>query len=533
MARRKTIETAAAAPAAPAQPSRYGGRLPLMAEARTLTAAQLFASPLNPRKIAPEPEALAALCASIVAEGVLEPLLARPGAEPDRFEIICGERRWRAVGLAIAEERLPELYPIPVRVRGATDAELVEIAAVENIGRVDMHPLDEAEAIGAMRRYHKDDAEIARRLGIPERTFYRRAALLRCAPGVKDALREGKLSLQQAAAYALGDAAAQEKHLRARGKWQQEPHNIRRLLTEKRLHVDRALFPLEQYQGEIVEDAASADRYLVDVEQAQRLNDAVIEAKLQELKAKWPWAKRLAPNEGAWNFPEASKKDKEAGAILWVDHTGLQIKAPVLTPGILRSREAKKAAKQGRESAADRAKEKARQKAAEAREETRQAKEAAARRAFHTSLLARPDALLAMAVFDRLSDARNEAEEFDWPAVEALIAPALPAFRKALRLKPDASILDAPGYWAADPPVLDALAKLGEAPLYKALLILITAAAPWSAKHGPVGKWFARLVAEAGAAPAAADPEPEPEEPVPQEQLDLEDAIDEAEEAAQ
>lgn len=165
----KKKPAAAAAIETPSPP-----RPPQPSEPRSVPFGTIYPSPLNPRKGAPDEAALEALAASIVAEGLLQPLLVRPrgivtGDYSEGFEIIAGERRFNAIRRAIAGGTLPPDYPIAVRVRDATDAELVELAATENMARADMSPLDEAEAIAAMRRYHSDDEEIARRLGLPLR----------------------------------------------------------------------------------------------------------------------------------------------------------------------------------------------------------------------------------------------------------------------------------------------------------------------------------------------------------------------------
>jgi ParB family chromosome partitioning protein len=95
-------------------------------------------SPLQPRRAFGEGE-LAALADSIRAKGVMQPLLVRP--VPDggaRYEIVAGERRWRAAQLA-------GLHELPVLVRPLSDAETLEVALIENIQRQDLSPLEEAE----------------------------------------------------------------------------------------------------------------------------------------------------------------------------------------------------------------------------------------------------------------------------------------------------------------------------------------------------------------------------------------------------
>ena len=95
-------------------------------------------SPFQPR-VAVDPEALSELAASIRARGILQPLLVRPHpTDPPRFQIIAGERRWRAAALA-------GLHEVPALVRPLSDADAMAAALVENLQRQDLNPLEEAE----------------------------------------------------------------------------------------------------------------------------------------------------------------------------------------------------------------------------------------------------------------------------------------------------------------------------------------------------------------------------------------------------
>jgi ParB family chromosome partitioning protein len=109
-----------------------GPRLP-----RRLPLAFLTPNPNNPRKTFDD-EALADLTASIKERGVVQPLIVRPVAgSADRYEIIAGERRWRASQRA-------GLHDVPVIVREANDKESLEIAIIENVQRADLNAMEEA-----------------------------------------------------------------------------------------------------------------------------------------------------------------------------------------------------------------------------------------------------------------------------------------------------------------------------------------------------------------------------------------------------
>ena len=107
---------------------------------RTVPIEFLRPSPLQPRRRFDEAE-LAALTESVRDKGVLQPLLVRPAAGgPAGYEIVAGERRWRAAQRA-------GLHEVPVVVRALADRETLELALVENVQRADLDPIEEAEAL--------------------------------------------------------------------------------------------------------------------------------------------------------------------------------------------------------------------------------------------------------------------------------------------------------------------------------------------------------------------------------------------------
>jgi len=110
-------------------------------EFRQVAVELIFPNPRQPRRNFDD-AALAALASSLETRGVLQPVLVRP--RPDgRFELIAGERRWRAAQLA-------GLEMIPAIVRARDDAESLELALVENMAREDLNPVEEARACAAL-----------------------------------------------------------------------------------------------------------------------------------------------------------------------------------------------------------------------------------------------------------------------------------------------------------------------------------------------------------------------------------------------
>lgn len=111
-------------------------RLPAHGEQRLLPIAELHPSGLNPRRDFREDE-LAELANSIRSKGLVQPIVARPDRQRGGYEIVAGERRWRAAQRA-------RLHDVPVIVRDLSDLEVAELAIIENVQRADLNPIEEA-----------------------------------------------------------------------------------------------------------------------------------------------------------------------------------------------------------------------------------------------------------------------------------------------------------------------------------------------------------------------------------------------------
>lgn len=110
-------------------------------ELRLIPLELISANPRQPRRSFDE-EALLALAESIRSQGVIQPVLVRPLAG-GRYELVAGERRWRAAQMA-------ELETIPAVVRNHDDAQSLELAVIENMAREDLNPVDEARACAGL-----------------------------------------------------------------------------------------------------------------------------------------------------------------------------------------------------------------------------------------------------------------------------------------------------------------------------------------------------------------------------------------------
>ena len=153
-------------------------------------------------------EALASLTASIAELGVLQPVLVRPAASPDadgQFELIAGERRWRAAKRA-------GLQTVPALVREVTDTTSLEQALVENLHREDLNPLEEAAAYQQLiEDFGLTHDELATRVGKSRAAVSNTLRLFQLPPSIQRLVAENRLSAGHARAL-LGtpDRAFQE-----------------------------------------------------------------------------------------------------------------------------------------------------------------------------------------------------------------------------------------------------------------------------------------------------------------------------------
>ena len=163
-------------------------------QTRTVPIESIRSSPLQPRRHFAEAE-LDALAQSIREKGIVQPLLVRPIAEAvANFELIAGERRWRAA------QRVG-LHEVPVVVRPVGDAEALEIALIENLQREDLSALEEAAAYSRlMHEFGHGQAAVAEALGKSRSHVANTLRLLSLPAPVRRYLEDGRLSAGHARA---------------------------------------------------------------------------------------------------------------------------------------------------------------------------------------------------------------------------------------------------------------------------------------------------------------------------------------------
>ena len=159
----------------------------------TVAVELLFPNPNQPRRDFSE-ESLVDLAASIRQKGIIQPLIVRPRDGADGYEIVAGERRWRAAQIA-------QLHDLPVLIRELTDAEVLEVAIIENIQRADLNPIEEALAFRQlMDRFGHTQEKLAEALSKSRSHIANLLRLLQLPPEVQAHLRSGALSAGHARA---------------------------------------------------------------------------------------------------------------------------------------------------------------------------------------------------------------------------------------------------------------------------------------------------------------------------------------------
>lgn len=155
---------------------------------------KLKANPDQPRRDFAEAE-IESLSSSILQSGIIQPLIVRPDpTEADRYQIVAGERRWRAAQRA-------QLHDVPVVIREFSDEEMLEVAIIENIQRVDLNPVEEALGYRQlMERFGHTQEAVAAALGKSRSHIANLLRLLTLPEAVIDLIKKGKISAGHARA---------------------------------------------------------------------------------------------------------------------------------------------------------------------------------------------------------------------------------------------------------------------------------------------------------------------------------------------
>jgi ParB family chromosome partitioning protein len=175
-------------------------RLPTHGEQRLVSIDQLHPNGRNPRKSFADAE-LNELADSIRSRGLLQPIIARLDRERGGYEIVAGERRWRAA------QRIG-LHDVPVIVRELSDQQVAEFALIENVQRTDLNPIEEASGYSELiEKFGYTQEELAEVIGKSRSHLANTLRLLRLPASVRALVQDGKLTAGHARALIGRDDA--------------------------------------------------------------------------------------------------------------------------------------------------------------------------------------------------------------------------------------------------------------------------------------------------------------------------------------
>ncbi|MBC6443622.1 MAG: ParB/RepB/Spo0J family partition protein [Rhodobacteraceae bacterium] len=176
----------------------HGMKDPEIIGVQTVEITKIFTNPEQPRRTFDE-EDLADLARSVAEKGIIQPLIVREHPNGGGYEIVAGERRWRAAQRA-------KIDRIPVIVRNFSDLEMLEIAIIENIQRADLNPVDEARGYRMlMQKFGHTQDKLSDALGKSRSYLANTMRLLNLPEPVLQMLSDGQLSVGHARAMITAD----------------------------------------------------------------------------------------------------------------------------------------------------------------------------------------------------------------------------------------------------------------------------------------------------------------------------------------
>jgi len=246
----KITSSAPAPPAPPASPASIEGL-------SNIAIASITANPSQPRQRFDE-ASLKGLAQSIRNDGVMQPVIVRlaAGSIPaaPRYELVAGERRWRAA-------QLVGLTEIPAIIRSLDDQQAAEWALIENLQREDLNPIERAEAFGhLLNRYKLNHDQVAQRVGVDRSTITNALRLLNLSPAVRQLVIDGLLSASQA--KVLAGVIDPKRQAMLAGQSVRQAWSVRKLETEARKGAENDQEPA----GSTMPSKTRRSTHLLDLE---------------------------------------------------------------------------------------------------------------------------------------------------------------------------------------------------------------------------------------------------------------------------
>ncbi len=278
-------------------------------------------NPNNPRKTFDE-GALGELSESIKKQGVLQPITVRPVNTSDsstEYQIVCGERRWRAASMAGLKE-------VPAIIRELTDDEAMDVAITENLQRKDVSPLEESDAFKYLLDKGCTIADLCGRFGKSEFFVRQRLRLQTLVPDFRSLLESGEISISQAMEIVKFDEAVQQmlfdEHFSDSCiSWQSWREVKPKAIYERVIQMYSALLSQYDFDKEACNECPNCSKnscFFEDIEDAKCMNRDCLNRKVLE-----------------WKIEVAEKLQKahpEADFVAW-PHTSFGLVEPLTEKG--------------------------------------------------------------------------------------------------------------------------------------------------------------------------------------------------------
>ena len=281
---------------------------------REIPLSRLTLAPENVRRTPPDAQADAELKASIAAIDLLENLVVRidePDENGERYAVVAGGRRLKAMRELAADGVLDADHPVPCQIRSG-DVEPAELSLAENVVRVAMHPADQVVAFSKLVQAGQPVSSIAARFGVSERMVEQRLRLGNAAPELLDAYRADEIDLEVLKAFAV--TTDRERQMTvweqvAAQRYRPSAWQVKRLLTEERIPGASAVarfVGVDAYEaagGRVLRDLFAHDDesgvWFEDPVLLEKLATGKLQAAADELATRWKWATAMI--EVDWN----------------------------------------------------------------------------------------------------------------------------------------------------------------------------------------------------------------------------------------
>jgi ParB family chromosome partitioning protein len=279
----------------------------------------------NPRRSVDDAK-IAGLAESIKTDGVLQNLIVAP-AEGKTFRVVSGMRRFLALKLLEGQGAIDSDYKVPAEIRGnLKDGDGRRIAIVENVQRADLDPLDEAEAFAHILQNGGGLDDLSAKTGLSHQTIRRRLALANLCELVKEAIRNGELSLGIAESMTLGTEDQQRalfNDLKEGADLDREA--IREMLLTEKPSAAVAIFPLEKYTGTFTRDLFGDEEstFFDDVDQFFALQNEAVEALAERHCKIAAWVDVLNTYAVNWWLYREAEEGEPAGVVINLKPTGI------------------------------------------------------------------------------------------------------------------------------------------------------------------------------------------------------------------